>query len=131
MSEEKKVTLDDFFKSENVKPITNTSEIDRNHDHYLFVGANWCKYSQLGTGQFSEACGAKKEDGNKRVCYGLDLAKDGGRDISNDLNLPDFRGVPATVKWDAEKKKYEKIANGMVPTPQLDKIFNSVEKEGL
>lgn len=127
---DKEITLDDFYLNGNVMPVEKVKDINRNRDHYMYVGSNWCTHSQLGTAHFSEACGVETEDGKRRLCYGLDLGKEGARELAKELDLPEFRGVPAMVKWNANNRKYEKVAVGRRMAQQVLDIFRKSE-EGL
>ena len=125
--QDKKITLDDFFVGRSVTPINSKDDVKRNGEHYLYVGSNWCGHSQLGTAHFSEACQTDNLDGEPRECYGLDLAKDGGHELAQELGLPDVRGVPALFKYNGEK--YDLIASGRRMSHQYADLFN--ESEGL
>lgn len=122
-----KIILDDFYPSGNVKPVKEANDINKEQDHYVYVGTNWCAHSQLGTAHFSEACGVEDKDGKNRLCYGLDLGKKGAREIAKELNLPEFKGVPAMVKWNSADQKYEKISVGRRMANQVLDIFKKNE----
>jgi len=125
--EEEKITLDSYFPSKAVTPIKSIEDIDMNEDSYIYAGSNWCGHSQMGTAHYAEACRATNDDGNATTCYGLDLAKDGGREIASAMGLPDIRGVPALLKWDAKEKEFKTVATGRRNVPQYLEIL----KEGL
>lgn len=126
MSEEER-SLDAFFLSGNVKPIKDAKDINQKEDFYMYVGSNWCPHSQLGTTHFSEACGVKKKDGSDRSCYGLDLGREEGGKIAEELKLPSFSGVPAMVKWDSKKKEFQKVATGRRMSPEVLDLFEKSE----
>ena len=121
--EDDKITLDSFFPSDAVTPIQDISDIDMDEDFVVYAGSNWCGHSQLGTAHYAEACRATNLDGKKTTCLGLDLAKEGGRELAEEMGLPDIRGVPALLKWKAKEREFETVATGRRNVPQYLEIL--------
>jgi hypothetical protein len=128
-NKQNKMTLDEFFLGKTVTPLERAADFDEGKDSFLFVGANWCGHSQLGAAHFSEACRDPQEVESPRTCYGIDLAKEGGRQLAKELGVPSSRGVPVAFKWNAEEGLWENIVTGRKLAGEYDELFR--EKEGL
>jgi len=132
MSEEKKeFTLDDLFIGRNVKTISDKDDINMEKDGMVFVGANYCGHSLIGSSAYESACSVIKQDGKNMDCYSLDINKKGGRQLAKNLHLPPVDGVPALIKYTAKDKKFDIIARGRRTSPQYLDILEGSESGGI
>lgn len=129
--EEKEFTLDELFIGRNVKTVSDKKDVNLDKDNILYVGANYCGHSQIGTSAYESACSVLKEDGSEVECYSLDVNKKGGREIAKGLNLPPVSGVPSLLKWSAKEKGWDIIARGRRSSPEYLQVLENEGSEGL
>ena len=125
-----RISLDDFFLSNDVIKVSGADDIDKSEDHFIFVGNVNCPHSQIGTAHFESACRVEEED-RERKCYELDLSKDGSRKIAEDIGLPNIQGVPSMLRWNAKNKVYETAAEGRRMSYQYNEVFKDFEEGGI